>query len=94
MLTSGFSSNEFYYIPVVYLYEIRNEVLLLDVKYNIPYSEMVNGIDVRDDAECIYNPIKHQWDLCVKKGEYWHKIEGTKSLYLHLDKEKPYFEVH
>lgn len=94
LLTSGFASNEFYYTPLLYLYEKCDEVLSLVVKSEIPILEMMNGLDVRLTPEIIFNPTKRQWDLCFKDSEYWHKIEGTKSLYLHLDADVPYFEVH
>ena len=75
------------------LYEKQNDDLYLAVRYSIPYSDLANDIETGDDAKIIYNPKKHQWDLCVQNGEYWHKIKGTKSCFLLLGKKKPYFEV-
>lgn len=54
---------------------------------------MLNYHEITDDFKITFNPQKKEWDICKKKGEYWHKIEGTKSLYLHLDVEPPYFEM-
>jgi hypothetical protein len=81
------------YSPAVYLYEKSDEDLVLVERKEFPFQEVMNGLDI-DNYDVIYNPNKHQWDLCDRDGEIWHKIEGTKTLYLHLDKEKPYFEVH
>lgn len=71
---------------------------------NIVYSDFAleqarkNGMNpdsFMDSLEIIYNPQKYQWDLCIRNGgDYWHKIEGTKSLYLHVDEKEPYFEIH
>lgn len=55
---------------------------------------MFNYHEITDDFKITFNPQKNEWDICKKKGEYWHKIEGTKSLYLHLDEKEPYFEIH
>lgn len=90
-LLTGYESSSF---PTVYLYERHNDDLYLVLKCDVPYSEMANDVKVGDDATIIYNPKKHQWDLCIKNGENWHKIEGTKSCHLHLDKKTPYLEVH
>lgn len=73
-------------------------------KFNIVYSdfaiEQANKYKLTPDAlmdslQFVYNPSKYHWDLCIRNGgEYWHKIEGTKSLYLHLEGDEPYFETH
>lgn len=73
-------------------------------KFNIVYSdyaiELANKYKISPDAfmdslQFVYNPSKYQWDLCIRNGdEYWHKIDGTKSLYLHLEGNEPYFETH
>lgn len=57
--------------------------------YNLSPSSFIDSLRI------IYNPKKYQWDLCIRNGEeFWHKIEGTKSMYLHLDEKVPYFEIH
>lgn len=74
-----------------FLYEHRGDELVL-VASNPPFAEF--GI-------IVYNPIEHKWDICDRgwdyhypDHEYWVKIEGTQSLYLHLDEDVPFFEVH
>jgi len=93
LLTSGYSNNEIFYYPILYLYERRNDVLCLAAQSEIPHVEMANGKELFF-SECRFNPTKLQWDLCNEGEGYWYKIDGTKSFYLHLDGEKPYFEVH
>ena len=57
--------------------------------YNLSPSSFIDSLRI------IYNPKKYQWDLCIRNGEeFWHKLEGTKSMYLHLDEKVPYFEIH
>lgn len=67
-------------------------LLILLVASNPPFAEF--GI-------IVYNPKEHRWDICdrglyydYEDNQYWVKIEDTPSLYLHLDEEVPYFEVH
>lgn len=79
-----------------YLYEKRGDELVL-VANNTDYREYAYSYS----EDVIYNPKEHRWDICDRgpdydypDHEYWVKIEGTPSLYLHLDGEKPYFEVH
>lgn len=74
-----------------FLYEHRGDELVL-VASNPPFAEF--GI-------IVYNPIEHKWDICDRGWDYhypdhkyWVKIEGTQSLYLHLDEDVPFFEVH
>ena len=38
-----------------------------------------------------FNPQNVCWNYCYKKGDYYHKIEGTKTLYLKLDGENSAF---
>ena len=79
--------------PAVYLYEKKNDEIVLFERKDFPLLEMMDD-EYYWNREIVYNPEHHRWDLCYQEGEYWHKFEGTKSLYLHLDGEKPYFEVH
>lgn len=86
----------------IYLYEKSDNGATLITKCNsgkwiwdiedYGYNEFPD-ISRDKDVNIIYNPKKYQWDVCTKKGQYWHKIEGTKSLYLVLDAKTPYFEI-
>ena len=68
---------------------ISTEVVGEAKKHNL------NTYSFIDSLQIIYNPKQYQWDLCIRNGgPYWHKIEGTQSMYLHIDEDKPYFEIH
>ena len=75
-----------------FLYEIRGDELVLVANYT--------DFRVEYSAVIVYNPREHRWDICDSRWdhdndqEYWVKIEDTPSLYLHLDEDVPYFEVH
>ena len=43
------------------------------------------------DYEIVFNPQNVCCNYCYKKGDYYHKIEGTKTLYLKLDGENSAF---
>ncbi len=46
-----------------------------------------------EDYTIIFNPQKICWNFCRKAGEYYQQIEGTKTLYLELNKGESYFHV-
>lgn len=74
-----------------YLYEKKGDDLVF----------VANNPSFTEYGRIVYNPIEHRWDICDQGSdyhypdhEYWVKIEGTQSLYLHLDEDVPFFEVH
>lgn len=88
-----------FYKDVIIETDEKGNILSTEVFSNFAITEAkkhkLNISSFIDSLQIIYNPKQYRWDLCIRNGgEYWHKIDSTKSLYLHLDEEKPYFEVH
>ena len=96
LLSSEYQYNKYDNSFDAYLFRKEDDQLLLVTKTHESFLYYVLGNEydyVDEGAEIRFNPNRCQWDLCIKKGEYWHKIEGTKSLYLHIDEKEPYFEI-
>lgn len=71
-----------------YLYRMQDgEMELVCSVDDFPGGEM-------GDYTIVFNPTKHCWTYCEKKGEYYHQIKGTRTLYLDLDQKKPAFRLN
>lgn len=81
------SNNNIYFAQ--FLFQMKDD----DVELLCHTTEMPKCETYHNNSEIIFNPKKLCWEHCVKKGKYYHKIDGTPSLRLEIDGKKSRFIV-
>lgn len=72
-----------------FLFQMKDD----DVELLCHTMEMPKCETYYSNSEIIFNPKKLCWERCVKKGKYYHRIDGTPSLRLEIDGKKSRFIV-
>lgn len=77
-----------------FLYQIQNNRAHLLCSTEQDKSGQLNWpMPDADNYEIIFNPQKVCWNYCYQKGDSYHQIDGTQTLYLKLDGKHSHFYV-